>query len=499
MAAEKLKVEQLQAKLKEYVDVFEKLKKQARAHATVLRVRPEKVVLLFGNAVLEVEHPKLKNDEPALAAGDTVSVVGDTKQIFEVVRDCAVAAGEVCQVTRVVKFKAGAAPTCEVDRAGTSRAVTYDGVVEEGDRVVLDQAGMVVVSNLGKPPNECVVAEPTGVCWDDVGGLEEAKRQLREAIEAPTKMAGLLAKYRKKAIKGVLLYGPPGCGKTMLGKAAATALADLHGDAAAGAFFYVKGPELLNMYVGNSEAGVRKLFDAARRHKKKTGFPSIVFIDEADAILGKRASILTSALSATMVPAFLAEMDGLEDSGALVLLATNRPNTLDPAVVRDGRIDRRIRIARPGKAESREILLKHLRGRPLAMSEAEAADALVERVFDERHVVAVLVRAQITIGGPDQGIEKSDEHFTLGHMASGALLAGVVERAASLAIEREFAGGEANILERDLSAAVAESCESLRDVNHDDDVADFIEGREKEFEKIRRVARRQGPVDKTAN
>lgn len=481
--------DQLETKLKEYVAAFELLKKQAHPYASVLSVRGDKVVLLSNGKSVEVEKPKQKDGQKPLGPGATVSIVADTMQIFEVIEDGNVATGEVCQVSRVVPAANGMAPTCEIERAGTSRAVTFDGVVEEGDRVVLDQAGMVVVANLGKAESDCVVSEATGVTWDDIGGLTDAKRQLREAIEAPTKHSDMMRRYRKKPIKGVLLHGSPGCGKTMLGKAAATALAELHGNAAAGAFFYVKGPELLNMYVGNSEASVRKLFDTARRHKKKYGHAAIIFIDEADAILGKRDTRFSSALSSTLVPAFLAEMDGLEDSGALVLLATNRPNTLDSAIVRDGRVDRRIRVTRPDKEDARAILLTHLRERPLVMPEPEAADIISEALYDTKLGLYTVQK----IG------DKGSARLCLGHIVSGAMLAGIVDRATSVAMQRELGGGDAGVQPGDLRAAVHETYEQARDVNHDEEIAEFCEGWEHQVEKVNRISRKTGPASKTAN
>ena len=453
-------VKQLQAQLKSYAEAFQQLKKQAAPYAVVTALRSDKVVVHYAGKTIEAEKPAKRPDGATLVLrpGCTVKLVGDTLQILDVVEDDS-PAGEVVQVTRVANER-----TCEVERAGTSRAVGYSGSLEEGDRVVLDSSGSVVVANLGKPRNDCAVTESTGVTWDDVGGLAEAKRAMREAVEGPVKNADLFARYGKKPLRGVLLYGPPGCGKTMLGKAAATALAELHGAAGAGGFSYVKGPELLNMYVGNTEANIRKLFDGARRHKKKHGYPAIVMIDEADAILGKRTSSGLS-LSSTVVPAFLAEMDGLEDSGALVLLATNRPGTLDPAIVRDGRIDRRIKVTRPSREDARDILGKHLRARPLAMDGDEAAEILSTSLFDPA-LVLYRVRKHSSTG--------KGAALTLGHMVSGAMLA----------------GGDAGVLEDDLRAAVAETFRQSLDVNHDEEIAEFVEGWEADVASVTRETRR---------
>lgn len=449
----------LKSELAQYVETFQRLQKQANPYAVVVATRADTIVINFGGKTVEVQRGK----HSGLRPGSTVKLVAETMQILDVV-DSPPAAGEVCTVSRV-----STSSVCEIDRAGTARAVSYYGTLEEGDRVVLDASGSVVVANLGKPPNDCTMSDATGVTWDDIGGLVEAKKQLREAVEAPTLHADLLARYGKKPIKGVLLYGAPGCGKTMLGKAAATALGALHGNTG-GAFFYVKGPELLNMYVGASEQNVRNLFTAARRHKKTHGYPAIVFIDEADAILGKRGSMF-GTLTGTVVPAFLAEMDGLQDSGALVLLATNRPDTLDPAIVRDGRIDRRIKVSRPSREDAREILLKRLEQCGSLTSTEALADAASDALYDSKLALYYIrTHATVSRGKP----------LTLGHIVSGAMLAGVVDRATSIAMQRALAGGEVEVSEADMRAAVQETFRQAQDINHADEIAEFCEGWEQE-------------------
>lgn len=466
-AGESGDVEALRNRLGQYAQQFATLQKQACPYATVVATRADgKVVINYSGKNVEVERGKHEGLRP----GTTVKIVGDTLQILDVVAD-APAAGEVCTVSRV------ASPSsCEIDRAGTARAVAYHGALEEGDRVMLDASGSVVVANLGQPKNACTLSAPTGVTWDDIGGLEDAKRQLREAIEAPVRYAEAFARYGKRPIKGVLLYGAPGCGKTMLGKAAATALGQLHGDAA-GAFFYVKGPELLNAYVGTTEERVRALFASARRHRARHGYPAIVFLDEADALLGKRG-IGLGTLSSTVVPAFLAEMDGLEDTGALVLLATNRPDVLDPAVIRDGRIDRRIRVERPSKVAARAILARRLASAPLAVQVEDAAETAIAALYDKAHAL-YYVRKHSSVG---RGVA-----MTLGHVVSGAMLTGIVDRATSSAMQREIEGGDGAVTLEDMHAAVAEAHAQSVDMNHMDEIAEFCDGWEHEVAGIDRA------------
>lgn len=201
----------------------------------------------------------------------------------------------------------------------------------------MDPSGLVVVRDLGKDTQRFSLNQPSTVTWDDIGGLVDAKQQMLEAVELPWKHPDLYAHYGKKPLRGVLLYGPPGCGKTMLGAAAASSLARTHGkDQIESGYLYVKGPEILDPFVGVTEATIRELFERGRAHEKAHGYPATLFIDEADAILGKRGGNgpNSSIIDHTVVAQFLSEMDGLDKNGTIVILATNRADILDPAVTR---------------------------------------------------------------------------------------------------------------------------------------------------------------------
>lgn len=212
---------------------------------------------------------------------------------------------------------------------------------------------------------------------------------------------------------------------TLMSKASATALARAHGKAATDGFIYVKGPELINSFIGRSEENVRNLFAAAREHKANHGYPALVFIDECDALLGARDRSAHTSLNATVVPQFLAEMDGLDDHAAMFILATNRPDMLDPAVVRDGRIDRRVKVTRPSRSDAAAIFKIHLRGRPLHRDTLEAVIArATDAMFADERVVREL----------GEGVEP----VRLRDLASGALIAGVIERASTRAMRRDI-------------------------------------------------------------
>lgn len=379
-------------------------------------------------------------------AGDQVMVLTDTGQPTDKA-DEPLAFGVIVTIDRIEKDR------CFFEGSGGGQASAYmkKGLtVETGDRVQLDPSGTVALMNLGRDKTKFSVEQCPDVKWTDIGGHEEAKEAFREALEYPTTYASVYKAYGAPVSKGVLLYGPPGTGKTMLAKAAANSVSK----DGRGGFIYVKGPELLSKWVGESETTVRSLFGRARAHKAETGNMAVIFIDEADALLGVREGVGTNVLTSTLVPSFLAEMDGIEDSAAFVVLATNRPDSLDPAVVRDGRIDRRIRIGRPDKKGTLDILKLHLRGKLLQPFEPEA---VVEEIWDDKHALYMMEfdKNHVTVG--------------LGDMLSGAVLAGFVGRASRLAIRRDrTAPKPLGISLDDMLTAVRDSYVELAAVNPND-------------------------------
>jgi len=339
--------------------------------------------------------------------------------------------------------------------------------LEEGDSVLVYGNG-VVRKIESAVEGGSVHTEATNVRWENIGGLEDAKRAMQEAIELPHKHPEIFSRYGKKPTKGILLYGPPGCGKTMLGKAAATSLADIHGDSASTGFIYVKGPELLSKWVGEAESRIRGLFTAAREHKKKNGYPAVLFIDEADALLGKRTGRSTSGIERTTVPQFLAEMDGLNDSGCMVLLATNLPDSLDPAVVRDGRVDQKVRVSRPTQDSAGAIFDIHLVNKPLqdGFCSERFKQTAIERIFDP----AAALRFIDTQDG--------EVAFTLGDVVSGAMIEAVVENATSSALHRDIETGNfSGIGIDDVVSSVLHVHKQNLEVSQDSNLAYFFEQR----------------------
>lgn len=346
--------------------------------------------------------------------------------------------------------------------------------LEVGTEVLLDSSNNFILE-ITRKNTELLAEKIEPVHWDDIGGLEHAKMQIREAIEIPHSHPEIYKFYGMKPAKGVLLHGPPGCGKTMLGKAIATALAKIHGAAELTGFNYVKGPEILSMWVGGAEGNIRKIFSDARAHYEKHKYPAVIFIDEADAILGKRggggglnSAGVNGGMEKTIVPMFLTEMDGFSASGAMVVLATNRPDTLDPAVVRDGRIDRKIYIPRPDKQSAYSILMSRFNKVPIF--HGVTAEKLTELTIKELfHPERSFYQVHLDNGDID--------YLCLHHLINGAMISSVVDLSISSAIQRDLKKGEqgSGITKGDVLGAIVNIHKQNLHVDHTNELREFLE------------------------
>jgi len=376
--------------------------------------------------------------------------------------------GTICGITRLIDKD-----HAEVDVDGRPRQVLAgltNVTFKPGDRVVLDPSDTVIVRLLEREGNDRFnLLEDSQVTWDDIAGVRDAKEQLVEAIELPYQFPELYRHYNKRPPKGVLLFGPPGCGKTLCAKAAAFSIAKIHEKPQMqSGFIYVKGPELLSKWVGESERQIRELFDRGREHHEKHGYPALLFIDEADAIMPQRGTGKSSDVEKTIVPMFLSEMDGLETSKVMVVLATNQPNSLDPAVVREGRIDRHVRIGRPTTRTAIEYFRIHLRNIPTGPADlAEIAAHTTAEIFSQERVLYKFSNG-----------DGREHYMTLGDCISGAMIAGIVDLATSCALKRDMAsktGKGTFVRVDDFRAAVHQTYLSHVSMNASFDIDDFIE------------------------
>ncbi|CUS31590.1 Uncharacterized ATPase, AAA family [Candidatus Nitrospira nitrosa] len=348
--------------------------------------------------------------------------------------------------------------------------------LKAGDHIRIDPSLRVALEKLvDQKAGRHVLDEAPTVTWDQIGGQNEAITAIRKAIEYPLLHAETFERFKFSQPKGFLLYGPPGCGKTLIGQAAAGSLAkrlsesqqgqapdmDKRPPVTSGAFLHVKGPEILNMWLGESERMVRDLFEQARARRKEGALP-FIFIDEAESILGTRRAMRSFNISNTLVPMFCSEMDGIESlRDVVIILASNRPDLIDPAVLRPGRIDRKIKVSRPNKAAAAEILKVYLtsdlpldptlvkdRGGEPAQAVVALVEDIIEAIFrrtEETRLLSIRLRSgQSTV-------------LYRGDLVSGAILASIVQRAKEKAIDRTVQSGlPAGLLEEDLRVAVSE-------------------------------------------
>ncbi|HMT49460.1 MAG TPA: proteasome ATPase [Dietzia sp.] len=327
------------------------------------------------------------------------------------------------------------------------RTATRPAPVRPGDAVLVDPKSAVAFEVVPKAEvDELLLEEIPMVDYSDIGGLGPQIEQIRDAIELPFIHHDLYREFHLSPPKGVLLYGPPGCGKTLIAKAVAHSLAraaaqsrgeDVTDGRYPNSYFLsIKGPELLNKYVGETERHIRAIFERARE-KATEGNPVIVFFDEMDSIFRTRGSGVSSDMETTIVPQLLAEIDGVEDlRNVIVIGASNREDMIDPAILRPGRLDLKIRIDRPDRDAAGDILAKYitpdLRFDPSEIGTTgqdhvrEIISRILDRLYtrDESTTYVHLVYAS--------GRRAS---LYLADLTSGAMLRNIVDRAKKLAIK----------------------------------------------------------------
>ena len=370
-----------------------------------------------------------------------------------------------------------------------------DVKLRSGDAVLLDpRSGLLVEKLMRQEAEELILEEVPDVSYADVGGLDSQIESITDAVELPYLHRALFNDYELPAPKGILLYGPPGCGKTLIAKAVANSLsqkvAEMTGNRNVRSYFLnIKGPELLNKYVGETERQIRVVFQRARE-KAEEGVPVIVFFDEMDSLFRTRGTGISSDMESTIVPQLLAEIDGVESlRDVIVIGATNREDLIDPAILRPGRLDVKIKIERPDADGAAQIFERYLhRELPLDQSEIrtngggdrdkalrsmiEATVANMYRVDDDNRFLEVTY----------QGGDKEILYFK--DFASGAMIENIVRRAKKLAVKREIAGKGRGLTTQDLLASIREEFHENEDLPNTTNPDDWARISGKKGERI---------------
>jgi proteasome-associated ATPase len=341
---------------------------------------------------------------------------------------------------------------------------------------------------------DLALEEVPDIAYEDIGGLDEQIEQIADAVELPFLHQDLFAEHRLPAPKGILLYGPPGCGKTLIAKAVANSLAKkvaaASGSATAKSYFFnIKGPELLNKYVGETERQIRLVFQRARE-KSEEGWPVIVFFDEMDSMFRTRGTGISSDMESTIVPQLLVEIDGVETlKNVIIIGASNREDLIDPAILRPGRLDVKIKIERPTEEAAAQIFARYLTADlPLDAEEvaslgggdpSKAVQAMIETTAAEMYRTDESNEfLEVTYQNGDKEIMYFKD------FSSGAMIENIVRRAKKLAIKRLLGGGTKGIRVDDLIESIHQEYKEQEDLPNTTNPDDWAKISGKKGERI---------------
>jgi len=367
--------------------------------------------------------------------------------------------------------------------------------LRSGDLLRLDSRSNLLLEKLDQPEVEhLLLQEIPNISYSDIGGLDSQIEQIADAVELPFLHADLFAEHQLPAPKGILLYGPPGCGKTLIAKAVANSLArkvaSRTGDDKGRSYFInIKGPELLNKYVGETERQIRLIFERARE-KSEEGWPVIIFFDEMDSMFRTRGTGISSDMESTIVPQLLAEIDGVEGlRNVIVIGATNREDLIDPAILRPGRLDVKIKIERPDADAAHQIFARYLTNElPISQTDIDnlgdgdaqmAVQEMVNQAVAEMYATTDVNRfLEVTY----QNGEKEIMYFK--DFSSGAMIENIVRRAKKLAIKRLIDTGLKGICLQDLVDSIHQEFKEHEDLPNTTNPDDWAKISGKKGERI---------------
>jgi len=481
------------AALREEVD---KLTQPPSAYGTFLGYNDDGTVDVFsgGRKMRVALHPELTSGGTDIERGQEV-VLNESLNVVLARR--ADLSGEVVTLKDVLEDGVRA---IIVARADEERVVELgqrlrDVRLRAGDSLLLDARANLLLEKLPRPEvEELILEEVPDISYEDVGGLDTQIEAITDAVELPFLHRDLFIEHRLPAPKGILLYGPPGCGKTLIAKAVANSLAkkvaEQSGDRESRSYFLnIKGPELLNKYVGETERQIRLVFQRARE-KSEEGVPVIVFFDEMDSLFRTRGTGISSDMESTIVPQLLAEIDGVETlKNVIVIGASNREDLIDPAILRPGRLDVKIKIERPGEEAAAQIFSRYLTpDLPLDADEVAALGG-----GDRHKTVRMMIERTVTEMYRDDEDNKflevtyqngDKEVMYYKDFASGAMIENIVRRAKKLAIKRAIAGDGRGIRTQDLVDSIKQEYKEHEDLPNTTNPDDWAKISGKKGERI---------------
>ena len=474
-------------------DEIEHLSKPPSAYGTIVKINDDGTVDVTSSG-RKMRVNALPSKIENLKLGD--EVILNESMVLVDSRDPE-SSGEIVRVKEVLD---GGTRAVVVGRADEERVVEmakglHDSGLRSGDSVRVDERSGILLERLPRPEVEDLVLEQIpNETYEDVGGLDREIEMIVDAVELPFMHKELFSLYQLPAPKGILLYGPPGCGKTLIAKAVANSLAlkvaEVTGDHAARSYFLnIKGPELLNKYVGETERQIRLVFQRARE-KSEQGWPVIVFFDEMESLFRTRGTGISSDMESTIVPQLLAEIDGVETlQNVIVIGASNREDLIDPAILRPGRLDVKIKIKRPDEVAAAQIFSRYLTADlPVDTDLIDSLgggdqDKALKAMTDE--AVAAMYSTQEAnqfLEVTYQNGEKEVLYFK--DFASGAMIENIVRRAKKLAIKRDLAGGVKGLQVEDLLTAVRQEFREHEDLPNTTNPDDWAKISGKKGERI---------------